>query len=116
MPGPFQSTANLPPLHFNRFGVIPKAGKWRLITDLSYPEGLSLNHDTDPDICPLCYTTVDSIADRIFRIGKGSLLAKVDIEAAYRLVPVHPDDCLRAMSWESQMYVDPMLPFGGTST
>ena len=41
------------------------------------------------------------------------MLAKVDIEAAYRLVPVHPDDrLLQAMSWEGQTYVDPMLPFG----
>ncbi len=40
MLGPFTDTSSLPPLHINRFGVIPKGhntkGKWRLITDLSY--------------------------------------------------------------------------------
>ena len=45
MLGPF--TPDLCPyLHINRFGVIPKGqntGKWRLITDLSYPEGQSVN-------------------------------------------------------------------------
>ena len=33
---------NLPSLHINRFGVIPKehnTGKWHLITDLFYPHG-----------------------------------------------------------------------------
>ena len=42
MLGPFSDTESLPPLHVNRFGVIPKghnSGKWRLITDLSFPPG-----------------------------------------------------------------------------
>ena len=44
---------------------------------------------------------------------RGALLAKVDIEVAYRLVPVHPQDCpLQAMRWNGDIYVDPMLPFG----
>ena len=36
--------------HINRFGVIPKStpGKWRLITDLSFPKGKSVN-DRIPD-------------------------------------------------------------------
>ena len=44
MLGPFPEEAQgLPPLHINRFGVIPKGhntGRWRLITDLSFPPGL----------------------------------------------------------------------------
>ena len=44
--------------------------------------------------------------------GRGALLAKVDIEAAYRLTPVHPQDRpLQAMRWDGDIYVDPMLPF-----
>ena len=40
-------------------------------------------------------------------------MAKVDIEAAYRLVPVHPDDRpLLGMEWKGQVFADPMLPFG----
>ena len=36
--------------HMNHFGVIPKStpGKWRLITDLSFPKGKSVN-DRIPD-------------------------------------------------------------------
>ena len=45
--------------------------------------------------------------------GRGALLAKTDIQSAYCLVPVHPDDrVLQAMIWDSELYVDPMLPFG----
>ena len=40
-----------PHIHINRFGVIPKnhqPGKWRLIVDLSYPEGNSVNDGIPP--------------------------------------------------------------------
>jgi len=46
-------------------------------------------------------------------LGKGSLIAKIDIKAAYRLIPVVPKDrlCL-GMKWEEKIYNDAMLPFG----
>ena len=40
MLGPFQASLSATDLQINRFGVIPKGhqpGKWRLITDLSFP-------------------------------------------------------------------------------
>ena len=116
MLGPFQSTDHLPPLHFNRFGVIPKGhntGKWRLITDLSFPQGHSVNDEINPSLCSLAYTTVDDIAAVVAQLGKGALLAKVDIESAYRLIPVHPQDRpLQAVRWDGNIYIDSMLPFG----
>ncbi len=40
-------------------------------------------------------------------------MAKFDIESAYRLVPVHPDDrLLLGMKWREFLYVDTSLPFG----
>ena len=53
---------------------------------------------------------MDDIANRILHIGKGALLAKVDIEAAYRLIPVHPDD-FKPYSGTAQCLLF-MLPFG----
>ena len=53
------------------------------------------------------------MADLAAWLGQGALLAKVDIESAYRLIPVHLHDRpLLAMQWEGKVYVDPMLPFG----
>ena len=113
MLGPFQDTSTLPPLHINRFGVIPKGyntGKWRLITDLSFPHGHSVNDGIDPDLCSMSYITVARLATEL---GEGALLAKVDIESAYRQIPVHPQDRpLQAMQWDGDVFVDPMLPFG----
>ena len=80
---------------------------------MSYPTGLSVNDGIDPALCSLSYTTVNDIAELVFKLGKSSLLAKVDIESAYRLIPVHPQDHpLQAMKWQGQIYIDPMLPFG----
>ena len=82
-------------LHTSRFGVIPKghaSGKWRLITDLSFLDGASVNDGISPTLCSLSYTTVDKVARAAQQLGTGALLAKVNIKSAYRLVPVHPDD------------------------
>ena len=118
MLGPFTpgDMGTLPALHINRFGVIPKGhntGKWRLITDLSHPPGSSVNDGVDPEISSLTYISVDHVAETVASYQPGALLAKVDIESAYRLVPVHPlDRPLQAMEWKGRLYVDPMLPFG----
>ena len=49
---------------------------------------------------------MDEAVQRFSESGKGSLLAKVDIESAYRLIPVH------GMSWRGNLYADASLPFG----
>ncbi len=93
--GPIPPAAAPAGTHINRFGVIPKghnSGKWRLITDLSYPPGKSVNDRVDPTLCSLTYSTVDDVAEIVVRLGQGALLAKIDIESAYRLIPVHPQD------------------------
>ena len=95
--------------------MIPKstAGKWRLILDLSWPDGHSVNDGIDPDLCSLSYVSVDDAARAATRLGQGALLAKVDIKSAYRMVPVHPEDrLLLGMSWNGALYVDAALPFG----
>ena len=53
---------------------------------------------------------MDVIAARIASLGQGTLMAKIDIESAYRLLPVHPQD--QAIRWENCTYVDLVLPFG----
>ena len=113
--GPFSKTL-APAVHINRFGVIPKKhqpDKWRLITDLSFPEGASVNDSIESELCSLSYVTVEEVARQAIKMGRNSLLAKIDIKAAYRLVPVCPTDrTWLGMCWNEQVYVDAMLPFG----
>ena len=113
--GPFHLHTS-PEVHINRFGVIPKKhqpGKWQLITDLSFPEGASVNDAIDPRLCSLKYVTVDQVAKKAMQLGTGSLIAKIDIKSAYRLILVSPlDRHYLGMLWNGQVYVDGMLPFG----
>ena len=55
------SPANCPFVHTSRLGVIPKntSGKWRLIVDMSSPEGGSVNDGIREAWCSLPYATVD---------------------------------------------------------
>ena len=109
--GPYNPNS-MPGIHTNRFGVIPKKhqpNKWRMITDLSFPTGSSVNDAIDPALCSLQY--VSAMAS--LELGKGAFLAKADIQSAYRLVPVHPEDRIwLGMQWKGALYVDGMLPFG----
>ena len=103
-------------VHINHFGVIPKSGQpgmWRLIVDLSHPSGESINDGVDPALCSLSYPSVDEAARIIADLGRGTILAKLDIESAYRNMPVHPEDRpLLGMEWEGQVFADAALPFG----
>lgn len=98
------------------FGVIPKSsqpGKWRLILDLSSPRGSSVNDGINPQLCTLSYARVDDVAQRVRTLGRGTLLAKLDILSAYRIIPVHPDDRnLFGMRWQGVVCLDAALPFG----
>ena len=71
------------------FGVIPKShqpGKWRLIVDLSSPEGQSVNDSIAKSLWSLSYISVDYIASVVLHLGRGALLAKMDVQSAYRNV------------------------------
>ena len=113
--GPFSHTA-VPGVHISRFGVIPKSHQpdaWRLIVDLSHPRGRSVNDGIPKDLCSMTYITVDDAIAKILALGPGSLLAKIDVRSAFRLLPVHPADRqLLAMSWRSKVFIDTCLPFG----
>ena len=113
--GPY-SPSMCPDVHINRFGVIPKnyqQDKWRLITDLSYPSGSSVNDGIPSQLCSLTYVTIDDAILNILKSGKNTILAKIDIKSAFRLLPVHPADrYLLGMKWRDQIYIDHCIPFG----
>ena len=106
MVGPLP-TDSTPGLQISPFGVIPKGhtpGKWRLIVDLSHPEGRSVNDGISKERSSLAYVSVDHIVQVILRLGRGTQMAKIDIRSAYRVIPVHPEDSLllgmRLGAWE----------------
>ena len=113
--GPFPSLP-FSSLHISRFGVIPKNNqpeKWRLILDLSSPEGHSVNDGIPKPPFTVQYVSVDAFIEGIMVLGRGTLMAKFDVASAYRNVAIHPDDRpLLGMMWRGQYFVDMVLPFG----
>ena len=108
-----------PFIHTNRFGIIPKStpGKWRLIIDLSSPEGGSIIDGIRDSWCSLLYVSVVDAIRGITLYWRGALMVKVDIPKAYRVVSIHPDDrWLMGMTWKGSVYVDTTLPLSLRST
>ena len=81
-------------LQVSPLGLVPKKnpGEFRLIHHLSHPEGSSVNDHIPHELCTVQYQTIDNAISAIKEIGVGALLAKTDLENAYKQVPVHPDD------------------------
>ena len=98
-------------VHVSPFSVIPKKSnpsKWRLIVDLSSPEGHSVNDGIPKELASLHYVTVDDVVTHIVQLGKGAVMAKMDVKHAYRNIPVQQADSrLLGMKWASKT-----LPFG----
>ena len=82
-----------------------------VIVDLSSPQGFSVNDAISSDYCSVTYTSVDQAADMARAMGKGCLMAKLDLKEAYRAVPVHLcDQRLLAVSWQGDTYLDKAPP------
>ena len=64
-----------------------------------------------PPSCAHSHVSVENVAEVVVSYSRGALMAKIDIESAYRLVlVVHPSDhTLQAVKWEGKIYIDPML-------
>ncbi len=103
-------------IHTSPFGVIPKKNKpnkWRLILDLSSPTGQSVNNGVGKELASLSHVSVDDVVNRVQQLGKGAMMAKMDVKQAYQNIPVHPlDRHLLGMNWAGKTYVDTTLPFG----
>jgi hypothetical protein len=94
--------------------TVPNKGnatKFRIIHHLSYPHGRSINSFTADWPCSLAGF---DHAVRIVRVlGQGCYMAKVDVKAAYRCIPVRPADWpLLGMHWQGWFYFHRTLPFG----
>ena len=81
--------------------------------DLSSPEGYSVNDGILKKDCTFHYASVDLAVKKLQQLGPGALMAKMDVQRAYRNIPVAPDDRrLLGFQWQSQVYIDKALPFG----
>ena len=86
---------HLPAVHVSPIGLVPKPhkpNKFRLIMDLSCPATRSVNDGIPSNLCSLKYASVDDAVAKVQALGRGTMLVKMDLQDAYRIVPVHPQD------------------------
>lgn len=95
-------------------GAVPKKNstKVRVIHNLSYPfKGDSVNEGIEDGSLRLSH--VGHAARAIRKMGRGCFLIKLDVKAAYKIVPVRREDwCLLGFKWEEKWYYERVLPFG----
>ena len=103
------------PLKTSALAAIPKSdGDIRLIHDFSRPEGYSVNDFAQKDHC-----AYQSLNDAIKLLSPSAFIAKVDLKAAYRSVPIKTmHHTLTGLRWtfsgdrNATNIVDRMLGFG----
>ena len=109
------SALEKPDIIDNYLIVIPKSepGKWRLITDLSFPRKGSVNGGISDKNSSVSYVGILDAISKVLNLGRGAVMAKFDIKRAYRLLPIHHEDRrFLGMKWNNNFFVDLALPFG----
>ena len=103
--------------------TVPKSDSTdrRVIVDLSWPRGRSVNTGIEVDSyqgepVDVQYPSVDEIIALVNFHGRGCHIFKRDMRAAYRKFPVHPDDYhLLGYFWNGLFYHDTVLLMGQRS-
>ena len=114
--GPFDKPP-LPNFQVSPLGLVPKKvpGEFRVIHDLSYPKGDSINSTVSKEYATIHYQPFDDLISVIKLLGSGTLVAKTDIESAFRLIPIHPHDYnLLGFVVDGKFYYDRCLPMGSS--
>jgi hypothetical protein len=98
-------------------GVVFKktSTKPRVVHDLSWPRGGdSVNKYIDRFDIKL--DAFDRAVSMLTLLGKHTYMAKLDIEAAYRCIPIAPTDWpLMGLVWRNEYYFDSAMQFGTAS-
>ena len=94
----------------------PDSDRRRVIVDLSWPLGASVNAGIDKTTyldsrLDLTFKIIDDITNELKALGKGALLYKVDVSQVFRHVKIDPTDYdLLGLQWNG-VYLDMCLPF-----
>ena len=90
----------------------------RIILDLSFPPGRSVNDGMIKDnylgfITELTFPKTDQFAHRIYILGKGALMFKIDLHRYFRQLDLDPGDySLIGYIIQNKLYFDKMVPMG----
>ena len=95
----------------------PKSHNRRVIIDLSWPKGASVNDGIEKNAYmgsefKLTFPTIDNLTDELKKLGKGTHIYKVDVSQAFQHLNVDQFDYdLLGLQWHGA-YIDQRIPFG----
>ena len=76
------------------------------------PEGISINDFIDKEDFTIHYAIVDDAVAMASGYGKGCIMAKIDLNVAFCMVPIAAGEWdLLGLYWKGKYYVDTCLPF-----
>lgn len=110
-----------PPSKFycSPLGLVPKRSNgvqsgWRMIFDLSSPEGYSVNDGIPTKCGSIFYETLNDAMCLVAQAGRGAVMMRRDLKSTFRHIPVNPNDYwLLIFEWNGKFfYIDMFLPFG----
>ena len=90
----------------------------RVILDLSYPKGGSLNDQVDRNLFDasafiLKLPSVDDIVKEINKHGDNVTLSKIDVARAVRNLCVNPANAMKlGIKWQDDVYIEAVVAFG----
>ena len=111
---PFQDGFIISPI-----GVVPKGDtdQFRLIQNLSFPENCSINDGIMGEFKTVNYASIDDAISKLKINGSGAFMSKTDIDSAFRLIPVNPEDYpILGIKFNNRYYYDRCLPMGCSSS
>ena len=95
----------------------PNSDTRRVIIDLSWPKGESVNDGVDKlsymgSEFKLTFPSIDDLTTELRKLGRGAHIYKIDVSRAFRHLNMDPLDFdLLGLQW-NQAYIDTRLPFG----
>ena len=106
-------------MFFSPLGLVPKKGsfKFHLIHNQFLLRNNSINDGTPHEFCAVRYKKFDHVVSLLNQVGRGALIAKCDIESAFRVIPISPSEYhLLGFTWQNKYYADCCLPMGCSSS
>ena len=118
--GPFHHNPLPRPLICSPLQTVPKRGstKRRVVMDLSFPPSCSVNSGIPDNTYlhehyKLRLPGIDRLCEFILQHGRGCLLYKLDLQRAYRQLPIDPKDYFYlGFRHKNRLYFDTRCPFG----
>lgn len=115
--GPFIEKP-FPNLRVNSLFAVEQKDKYRPILNLSAPVGNSFNEAIpDSRMTRVIMSSPIEVACKIFSLGPGSILSKIDHSSAYKLIPTNFDHLfLQGFYWLDRYFVETSQIFGARSS